>query len=289
MKETLQHRAEDLAAPLPPLLIDAERVAQAVYQGVHGRRRAGVGETFWQFRRYETGDPIERIDWRQSARTDKIFVREREWEAAQTAYLWADRSGSMHYASRKNLPTKADRAELLMLALASLLLRGGEMVQWLDRRSLRAYGKNALRSLAERIGLGSGDNSTPPLVPLARHAHVVLCSDFLMPPDEFLALMRNYADQNRRGILLHILDPAENDFPFEGRIQLLGSEGEDPLLVPNAAQMAEAYRRRMMEHKARLQQIAKSAGWFYLAHVTDAMPQNALLQIYNIFAAQEAT
>src|ERR1700744_5305719 len=97
------HQAEQLAELLPPLLIEAERVAQTVYQGVHGRRRSGTGETFWQFRRYEQGDPAERIDWRQSSRTDKVFIREREWEAAQTACLWADTSGSMEYASRKSL------------------------------------------------------------------------------------------------------------------------------------------------------------------------------------------
>ena len=84
------HQAENLADLLPPLLIEADRVAQAVIQGVHGRRRAGVGETFWQFRAYDQGDAASRIDWRQSARTDKLFVREREWEAAQSAYIWAE-------------------------------------------------------------------------------------------------------------------------------------------------------------------------------------------------------
>src|ERR1700733_4053951 len=97
------HQAENLAALLRPLLIEAERVAPAVIQGVHGRRRAGVGETFWQFRPYAQSDAASRIDWRQSARTDKLFVREREWEAVQSAYLWADASGSMQYASDKNL------------------------------------------------------------------------------------------------------------------------------------------------------------------------------------------
>src|SRR5271170_2684565 len=116
MKTAIQHQAQNLAALLPPLLLEAERVAAAVHQGTHGRRRAGPGESFWQFRRYAPGDSAQRIDWRQSARTDKLFIREREWEAAQTAYLWADSSGSMRYSSRKDLPAKAERAQLLMLA-----------------------------------------------------------------------------------------------------------------------------------------------------------------------------
>lgn len=285
MNGLLQHQAQRLAETLPPLLIEAERVAETIYQGIHGRRRAGVGETFWQFRRYEIGDPIDRIDWRQSARTDKVFVREREWEAAQTAYLWADCSGSMDYASSKNFPTKAERAQLLLLALASLLLRGGEIVQWLDPQPIRAQGKNGLRSIAERMQQKNGPN-TPPALQMTRQAHVILCSDFLMSPDEFAAVMKNYAAQNQRGVLVHILDPSEECFDLKGRVQLIGKEGENPILLQNAAGIAAAYQDRMAEHKARLAQMAKSMGWFVVTHVTRSEPQAVLLQMYNFLTAE---
>src|SRR5271156_2368233 len=85
---TLKHRAEELAAQLPPLLVEAERVAVTVSQGVHGRRRVGQGETFWQFRQYEPGDAATRIDWRESAKSQRLYVRETEWEAAQSVWLW---------------------------------------------------------------------------------------------------------------------------------------------------------------------------------------------------------
>src|SRR3546814_6131026 len=80
----LRHRAEQLAATLPPLLVAAERVAATVAQGVHGRRRVGQGETFWQYRHYDFGDQPQSIDWRQSAKSDMVFVRQMEWEAAQS-------------------------------------------------------------------------------------------------------------------------------------------------------------------------------------------------------------
>ena len=99
-------RAEALAIRLPPLLIAAERVAATVAQGVHGRRREGQGDSFWQSRRYVAGDPLGRIDWRQSAKSgrpapDGWFVRETEWEAAQTICLWRDSSASMRWHSRE--------------------------------------------------------------------------------------------------------------------------------------------------------------------------------------------
>ncbi|MEM7026364.1 MAG: DUF58 domain-containing protein, partial [Pseudomonadota bacterium] len=70
----LRHDAEQLADRLPPLLVAAERVASTVAQGVHGRRRVGVGETFWQFRPYQHGDASARIDWRQSAKAGQLFL-----------------------------------------------------------------------------------------------------------------------------------------------------------------------------------------------------------------------
>jgi len=104
----LKQRAEHLASRLPPLLVAAERVASTVAQGVHGRRRVGQGETFWQFRHYDMGDSPQAIDWRQSAKSDHVFVREMEWEAAQSIWLWCDHSESMHWRSDKALPTKRE-------------------------------------------------------------------------------------------------------------------------------------------------------------------------------------
>src|SRR5919202_2331648 len=128
---SIQHCAEQLAARLPPLLVAAERVAATVAQGVHGRRRVGQGDSFWQFRQYQPGDAPQRIDWRESAKSQRVYIRETEWEAAQSVWLWRDSSPSMDYSSAAYItgadwPTKRDRAELLLVALASLLLRGGE-------------------------------------------------------------------------------------------------------------------------------------------------------------------
>src|SRR6185437_16438381 len=140
----LRHRAEAAAAALPPLLVAAERVAATVAQGVHGRRRVGLGETFWQFRQYQPGDPASRIDWRESAKTQRLFIREMEWEAAQSVFLWRDTSASMDYASDATLPTKRARADLLILALAALLLRGGERVTLLGSGLTPTHGRAVL-------------------------------------------------------------------------------------------------------------------------------------------------
>ena len=162
----LRQRAEQLAAILPPLLVAAERVAATVVQGVHGRRRVGQGETFWQFRHYEVGDPPQIIDWRQSAKTDHIFTRQMEWEAAQSVWIWRDTSPSMDWRSDEALPTKRERADLLSLALAALLVRGGERVSLLGSSLRPASGRGALTRLANAIALG--DPAGPALAAASR-------------------------------------------------------------------------------------------------------------------------
>jgi len=285
MNTLLKHEAQNIAALLPPLLVEAERVASVVHLGIHGRRRAGSGDSFWQFRRYVAGDDARRIDWRQSARSDRLFIREREWEAAQSVYLWSDSSGSMHYHSRPQDPTKAERAYILTLALASLLLRGGEKVIWLGTAPLAVHGKAGLERIAAQIDLAQRGESLPPPVPIARHAHMILCSDFLMPPEALDEFLRRCAAHNSRGALIHILDPAEEDLPFEGRLEMQGCENEIPLLLPNAGALRDSYRKRMQEHKEHLMRSARSAGWFYMAHATNAPAHQALLPLFQNLSA----
>jgi uncharacterized protein (DUF58 family) len=182
--ERLNEAARELAAPLPPLLVEAERLANAVAPGAHGRRRAGPGETFWQFRRYVPGDPAARIDWRRSSRSDNVFVRENEWEAAQTVWLWRDGSASMRYRSAAAGTEKVARANLLLLALAVLLTRGGERVALLDGAVPPGSGQPALRRISHALddpAAPPAKTGLPPERGRPRPAGRVLISFFLHP------------------------------------------------------------------------------------------------------------
>lgn len=118
------------ASLVPDLLIEARRIVNTVIAGWHGRRKRGIGENFWQFRHFVEGEQQSRIDWRRSARDDHIYVRDKEWEASHTVWLWADPSASMLYKSAGAIVSKESRALVLTLALAELLSRGGERIAW---------------------------------------------------------------------------------------------------------------------------------------------------------------
>ncbi len=294
----IHRRAERLAADLPPLLVAAERVAATVAQGVHGRRRAGQGETFWQFRRYLAGDPADAIDWRQSAKTDPVYIRETEWEAAQSVWLWRDRSGSMSYASSKDLPTKGERADLLMLALAALLLRGGEHVAPLYAADAAngadgafgpsvtpGGGRQMLRRLAAMIGSGETGGGLPPPVDLPRYGGLVLFGDFLDPLEDLARVIRGFSESGVRGHLARILDPAEETLPFSGRVLFRGFEGEPGLEVGRVETIAGRYREIIAANDGGLESLAAACGWTMTRHRTDRSPQTALLAIYQALSS----
>ena len=138
--------AKGIAEAMPDMLIEARRVATTVLAGWHGRRTSGRGETFWQFRPFVTGEAASSIDWRRSARDEHLFVRQTEWEAAHTLWLWADLSPSMDFRSRLAPTTKRHRATVLTLALAELLAVAGERIGLLG-----ASDPILARNAAERI------------------------------------------------------------------------------------------------------------------------------------------
>jgi uncharacterized protein (DUF58 family) len=278
----LRVRAEGLAATLPALLVAAERVAATVAQGVHGRRRVGVGESFWQFRRYEAGDAATRIDWRQTAKSQAVFVRELEWEASQTVWLWRDASASMDWRSEASLPTKRERADLIVLALASLLTHAGERVGLVGATRPASSGRADLAAMATSLARGEGPAEPVPAgTLLPRHCELVLVGDFLAPLPETQRLVATEAARPVRGHIVQVLDPAEATLPFAGRIRFeeVETAGED-VLVPRVEGIRQAYLERLQSHQEGLAALVRNAGWTFAVHRTDRPPQAALLALH---------
>ena len=290
----LRERAEQTAASLPPLMVAAERIAATVAQGVHGRRRVGQGETFWQFRQYQPGDAATRIDWRESGKSQRLYVRETEWEAAQSVWLWRDRSASMDYTSASYIaggdwPSKRDRAELLLVALASLLVRGGERLSLLGSGMMPLTGRVALSRLAQLIEHASSDagatTDLPAFEPLPRGGHLVLIGDFLSPLEAINTAVARYAEAGLKGHILQVADPAEEDLPFAGRVRFEGIEAPDEIVISRVETVRGDYAERFRRHREGLGEIARAVGWTIGHHRTDRPPHLALLALHAALAA----
>ncbi len=208
-------RARQRAALVPDCMVEARRIANTVTAGWHGRRKRGIGENFWQFRPYADGESLSRIDWRRSARDDHTYVRDREWEAAHTIWLWADLSPSMMYKSTLGTVSKESRALVLLLALAEILARSGERIGCpgiMEPVSAR----NAAERLANAIMHAPATTGLPDTSMIRGASDIVLIGDFL---DDATTIMERLSPLARRGLgghVVEIADPAEEVFPIAG-------------------------------------------------------------------------
>jgi uncharacterized protein (DUF58 family) len=277
-----EREAHGLADSLPDLLLNALRVAVTVAHGLHGRRRSGPGETFWQFRQYHTSDAARLIDWRRSASSDHLYVREREWEAAHTVWLWPDLSPSMDFKSHLSNVTKRERALVLMLAASELLVRGGERVAILGLTRPSAS-RNTTTKLAESLAVheasGASHDSLPPGRRLSRFSGVLLISDFLDPVDTIGARLRELAADGVSGHIIQVLDPAEETLPYEGRAEFVGVEGSERWVADRVETLRGDYAARMQAHRAALETLAATLGWSFLLHHTDRSAAEPLLAL----------
>ncbi|MBV8088137.1 MAG: DUF58 domain-containing protein, partial [Alphaproteobacteria bacterium] len=181
---------------------------------------------------------------------------------------------------------KRDRAELLLVALASLLVRGGERLTLLGSGIAPMNGRIALTRLVEMIERQTpGSESLPAFEPLPRAGQLVLIGDFLSPLDKVNTIATRFAAAGLKGHMVQIIDPAEEDLPFDGRIRFEGVEERDELVISRVESIREDYSNRFQSHRDGLAAIASTVGWGFGCHRTDRPPHLALLALYGALSA----
>ncbi|WP_238321689.1 DUF58 domain-containing protein [Halocynthiibacter namhaensis] len=285
----LRRGGAEISASLPPLLAAAERLAQTVLPGLHGRRRAGQGDEFWQYRPATDSDELRHVDWRRSAKSDVNFIRQREWQLARTVMFWVDPGASMRYSSDKNTPEKSTRASILTLACAMLLQRGGERFGLIgatpsDDISAGSGDTQILRmtQALEALNTGEADDfASPDLRTLRPNTQLVILSDFLNDPKVFSQAIDQASAAGVTGLTLQILDPAEEAFPWQGRTIFESKSGALRHETLRAIDLRDRYLDRLNARKAQIRDHSTGAGWQHSCHHSDASAATALLWMYQ--------
>ncbi len=278
-------KSRKLAARIPRLILEARRVAATVIHGLHGRRRAGPGENFWQYRHFVSGEPSQNIDWRRSARDDHLYVREREWEASHTIWLWADRSPSMDFTSALSEWSKLDRALVVSFALAEILVQGGERVG-IPELMRPTANQNVIETMAQRIMHdNTAQASLPPNFAPAPFSEVVLLSDFWSPVADFRRILGQLAANGARGHVVQVIDPAEETFPYAGRVEFIESEGLGSVTAGRAETWRNDYQSLLANHRAALRAETEQFDWTFTVHRTDRGPTALLFALHSRMGA----
>jgi len=252
-----------------------------VIHGLHGRRRAGSGESFWQYRRFISGEPARNVDWRRSARDDHLYVREQEWEAAHTVWLWPDRSPSMAFASHLARDSKLERSLIVAFALAELLVEGGErvgipglMAPSASRNIIDKMAQVILHDTAERASL------PPSFVPSAL-AEILVLSDFWSPIKEIHQIISGLSSSGAHGTLVQVVDPAEESLPYRGRVEFIEPEGGATLTAGRAEMWASDYVARVERHREEIRAECRRLDWLFTTHTTDRSAAELLLFLHG--------
>src|SRR6266705_4562702 len=278
-------RARALTAAMPRLLLAARRVAATVIHGLHGRRRAGPGENFWQYRRFVSGEPAHRVDWRRSARDYHLYVREREWEAAHTVWIWPDRSPSMAFASAGIKDTKLDRALVVAFALAEVLVQGGERIGMPGLMRPTAS-RNVIERMAQAIIHDRSERaSLPPTFSPSPLAEIALVSDLWSPIADVHRTIAQLSSTGARGHVVQIVDPVEETFPYSGRIEFIEPEGAGAITAGRAEAWRADYESRVTRHRAEIRAETDRLGWSFTVHRTDRPASELLLRLHGQMGA----
>ncbi|MEI7804629.1 MAG: DUF58 domain-containing protein [Hyphomicrobiales bacterium] len=277
-----------LAATVPRLILEARRVAATVIHGLHGRRRAGPGENFWQYRRFSSGEPAARVDWRRSARDDHLYVREQEWEASHTVWIWPDRSPSMAFASALLPDSKLERALIVGFALAEVLVQGGERVG-IPGLMRPTANRNIIEKMAEAILHDREERaSLPPSFVPSPLAEIVMLSDLWAPIGDVHKTIAQLSAAGTHGHVVQIVDPAEETFPYSGRIEFVEPEGAGAITAGRAETWRSDYVARVARHRADIRAETDRLGWTFAVHRTDRPASELLLVLHSRMGAGPA-
>jgi len=277
--------SRSLAATMPRLILEARRIASTVIHGLHGRRRAGPGENFWQYRRFMSGEPAQNVDWRRSARDDHLYVRESEWEASHTVWIWPDRSPSMTFASTLTTDSKLERTLVVAFALAEVLVQGSERVG-IPGLMLPTASRNVIEKMAQAILHDSQERTSLPLsfVPSA-FTEVVMLSDLWSPIAEVRQTIAQLSSTGAQGHVVQIVDPAEESFPYSGRIEFIEPEGAGSITAGRAETWRGDYQALITRHRAEIRAETDRLGCTFAIHRTDRPASELLLVLHSRMGA----
>ncbi|MCO4098809.1 MAG: DUF58 domain-containing protein [Gemmatimonas sp.] len=268
-------------AALGQLELVARWVVDGFITGLHRSPRKGFSVEFAEHRPYMPGDDLRYLDWRIAGRADRWVVKQFEEETNTNAMLVLDVSASMQWTGDPTRLTKLAYAERLASAMALLLLRQRDAVglvrfdatlrNVVPPRSQRTQWRRLMAAFSEPGG-GSESNVSDALMAagklVRRPGFVVLLSDLLADATATADAARTLRARGHEVLVLHIMDPAERDFPEGG--EALYRDPESGAQVPaSPGDVRATYRTTVTEALGDWRAALGRAGARYALAYTD--------------------
>ena len=269
------------------LEVVARLVVEGFMIGQHKSPFKGSSIEFVEHRQYYPGDEIRHIDWRAYGKTGKYYIKEYEDETNLRCWLLLDASGSMAYAG--STVSKFEYARYLVASLGHLLLSQRDatgLVTWDSRVRERiepAASPGNLRRIMQVLestepgGETSMAGVLADLLPtLKRRSLIFIVSDCFDDVDQLMAALKQFRHAKHEVILLRIVTPEEEDFPFTGSTQFRSLERQNHRVVVDPHQLRAHYLKRYAEFSSSLEKRTAGAGIDFETFRTTAPVQKSL-------------
>ncbi|HEY5936154.1 MAG TPA: DUF58 domain-containing protein [Kofleriaceae bacterium] len=281
-------------ARLGSLAIKARVIVEGALSGMHRASVHGSSVEFAEHKEYSPGDELRHVDWKAYAKLDRYYVKQFEQESQLTVYLVLDASASMQFAG--DGLSKLEYGGLCLAALAYLVIQqqdkvglvtcGDPHVETLVPPRARTNHLHDLLSVLEGVIVKGGTGDESPAAALGRIAElsrrrralIVLATDLFDADDKTLAAVAQLRAQRHDVSVLHLLDPNEIEFPYEGLTQFESLENQHKLLV-NPAAVRKEYLDRMGTFLAKCRETLAAAGVDYHLIATNRALERTLLDL----------
>jgi len=271
--------SDQYASVLPKIIFDSAMLSRNIIEGLHASRFSGKGEDFWQFKEYRQGDGLSSIDWRKSAATNKILVKQKENETAKTIYFYFDKTKSMNFKSEKKIRNKYQIAVLLTLTLSRIFLKNRENVfHFKTYKSIVKCSSN-LSSFTKSFLFEENYIRFPDKSLIANNSICFIISDFLYDIKKLKNYLINLKQKNISGFLIQILDPLEINFNIKENLILKDLETNAKLKVDESKKYKDFYDKKLNELHNNLKDLCQITNWSYLIHDTSKNIKLTILEI----------
>ena len=223
---------------LKGLELKARLIVEGYVSGLHKSPYHGFSVEFAEHREYVPGDDLRYVDWKVFGKSDRIYLKQYDEETNFSCHLLVDSSESMTYRSDKAAFSKFEYAQHVAAALGYLIVHQQDAVGLATfdsavGRVLRPGSTPAqLRQLCQLLDetVPHGETSIGPILHdlaerIKRRGLVVILSDFFDDPETLLLGLKHFRHRRHDVVLLHVIDPAEQDFPFIDPTLFKGLEG----------------------------------------------------------------
>lgn len=273
-------KASDKAASLlPSLLADSSLLLKSIIVGLHSTRFAGKGENFWQFKEYSQGESINNIDWRKSASSKKILIRQNEEELAKTIYFFYDKSLSMNYQSDRTLHNKLFYSALLTLTLCKLFSKNKEKIYIFNDLNKPINCSNNISNFDKNFLKNTKRHALPDISYFKDQSICIFFSDFLYDSNKLKEIIIKFKNKSVLGHLVQVLDPAEENFTLNDNSMLQDMETNETLLLNYGDNFLSAYKKNLSNLQKDLKTICTNSGWKYSKFCTDQDASKFLINL----------